>query len=240
MLYLLAWYGAWGSELTSTHTHAQVEWQWLLWPNCSGCIAVAELLWLNSCDSLVHRGHHAATVPPCTAHGQDAASSLFTRVHPNAEQCPWLQVFRSPPQHYRCRCEFTVWHDEEDISFIMYEKVEGFKEARRRKIEQYPVACTAINEMMPVLLRGVKDVPPLRHKLFQVNFHCSLSGQAMVTLLYHKKIAEVEADWRAAATPLRHAPVPLTPREPVAQRSCVSVGRADKAHAGRSLRSATL
>ena len=42
----------------------------------------------------------------------------------------------------------------------------------------------------------------------QVNFHTTLSGDAMVTLLYHKKL---DASWRDAAQKLRSGLAQLMP-----------------------------
>ena len=42
----------------------------------------------------------------------------------------------------------------------------------------------------------------LKQKLYQVNFHTTLSGEAMVTLIYHKRLC---SDWKAAALELRSA-----------------------------------
>lgn len=116
-----------------------------------------------------------------------------------------MQVFRSPPQHYRSRCEFTLWHDGDDLSYVMYEQVPGHERPQRKAIQQYAVACEAINEMMPVLLQQLKSSAMLRHKVFQANFHCTLAGNAMVTLVYHKKLQTMESDWKKAAAALRSA-----------------------------------
>ena len=40
----------------------------------------------------------------------------------------------------------------------------------------------------------------LSHKLFQVNFLTTLSGQALVTMIYHRPLGD---DWLAAAEALR-------------------------------------
>ena len=40
----------------------------------------------------------------------------------------------------------------------------------------------------------------LKQKLYQVNFHTTLSGEAMVTMIYHKQLNE---EWKAAALDLR-------------------------------------
>lgn len=49
----------------------------------------------------------------------------------------------------------------------------------------------------------MKNVQPnslLKDKLYQVNFHTTLSGESMVTLIYHKKL---DAPWIQAAAELR-------------------------------------
>ena len=33
---------------------------------------------------------------------------------------PALEVFASPPQHYRMRAEFRLWHDDGDLYHIMF------------------------------------------------------------------------------------------------------------------------
>ncbi|MCP0855299.1 TonB-dependent receptor plug domain-containing protein, partial [Salmonella enterica subsp. enterica serovar Give] len=46
-----------------------------------------------------------------------------------------------------------------------------------------------------VLIDGVRDNHALRHKLFQIDYLTTLSNQAVVSLLYHKKLDE---EWREA------------------------------------------
>jgi hypothetical protein len=43
----------------------------------------------------------------------------------------------------------------------------------------------------------------------QVNFHCSISGQAMVTMIYRKKLEPEEQAWRTAAALLRCVSRPM-------------------------------
>lgn len=52
------------------------------------------------------------------------------------------------------------------------------------------------------MIAGVRDNHALRHKLFQIDYLTTLSNQAVVSLLYHKKLDE---EWREAATALRDA-----------------------------------
>lgn len=53
---------------------------------------------------------------------------------------------------------------------------------------------------MVTLMEYVQSRSLLKDKLYQVNFHTTLSGQSMVTLIYHKKL---NAPWINAAAELR-------------------------------------
>jgi tRNA (uracil-5-)-methyltransferase len=114
-----------------------------------------------------------------------------------------LQVHKSPPENYRCRCEFSIWHEGDESNYVMYEGVPGQKRPRRTNILQYPIASKVINEMMPVVMDAVMQSDLLRRKLFQVNFHTTLSGQALVTMIYHKNLTNLESEWRRDAASLR-------------------------------------
>lgn len=114
---------------------------------------------------------------------------------------PELEVFASPPSHYRMRTEFRVWHEGEDLFYIMFEVGEDPKKDRRQvRMDAYPVASQAINQLMPRLVDAIRDQPLLRRKLFQVEFLGSLSGEMLVTLIYHRKLDD---DWEAAARQLQ-------------------------------------
>lgn len=85
-----------------------------------------------------------------------------------------VQVFESPLQRYRCRCEFTLWHDGSALHHCVYQAVAGHERKQRSYVEQYPIACEAINAMMPVLTSHVSAQPVLRQKLFQVRSALSM------------------------------------------------------------------
>ena len=67
-------------------------------------------------------------------------------------------------------------------------------------IETFPVGSKLLNGLMAKLMVEVKRKPVLRTKLYQTNFHTTLSGEAVVTLIYHKKL---DAEWTEAAEALR-------------------------------------
>ena len=121
------------------------------------------------------------------------------------ETSPCEQVLAGPAENYRCRTEFAIWHDEEGTHYVMFEKQPGKDKPQRVKIQQYPVASKIINSMMPIVMQQVCANEVLRRKLFQVNYHTTLSGHALVTIIYHKKLMDCEAEFTKAALQLRYA-----------------------------------
>lgn len=107
-----------------------------------------------------------------------------------------LETFSSPENHYRMRAEFRVWHDGEDLYYYMFDK----ESSEKIRLEQYPVASLLINEMMKDLITGIKFNQLLRLKLFQVDFLSTLSGEILVTLLYHRQLDD---SWRHEASKLK-------------------------------------
>ena len=109
---------------------------------------------------------------------------------------PELEVFESTPAHYRMRSEFRVWHEGEDMYFYMFDKVAD----QKVRTDQYLPASILINDMMKSLMEEIRPNQILRHKLFQVDFLSTLSGEILVTLLYHRQLG---ADWIAAVNELK-------------------------------------
>lgn len=111
---------------------------------------------------------------------------------------PPLEVFPSPEQHYRMRAEFRVWHEGDDLYYIMFDKQS--KQAYR--VDQFPTASLLINQAMPRLLDAIRDNQLLRRKLFQVDFLSTLSGELLISLLYHKQLDDA---WQQQALMLKQA-----------------------------------
>ena len=106
---------------------------------------------------------------------------------------PDLQVFSSPISHYRMRAEFRIWHNGEELYHIMYDK----KTKKRVRIDSFPIASQLINRAMQTILPLLQYNDKLRHQLFQIDYFSTLSGQLLITLLYHKKLDDqwiVEAE----------------------------------------------
>ncbi len=111
---------------------------------------------------------------------------------------PPLDVHHSPSLHFRVRAEFKVWHQGDESFFAMF-KPEKPKSPIR--VDQFPIGSERINQLMTALIAEIQQSPLLRHKLFQVEFLTTLSGEALVSLIYHKQLA---ADWQQYAETLQN------------------------------------
>ena len=126
----------------------------------------------------------------------EKVTRLQTMMTPFSAPAP--EVFRSPVSHYRMRAEFRIWHDGDDLYHIMFDQ----QTKGRIRVDSFPAASQLINTLMTAVLDGVRDNQVLRHKLFQIDYLTTLSNQAVVSLLYHKKLDDA---WREQAEALRDA-----------------------------------
>lgn len=112
---------------------------------------------------------------------------------------PLLEVFDSPPQHYRMRAEFRIWHEGSDCCYAMFAPGQKPSSGSLIRMTGFALAHSHINSLMPPLLAALKAVAVLIQRLYQVEFLTTLSGQTLVTLIYHKKLDEA---WTHAARAL--------------------------------------
>ncbi|MFV0277628.1 MAG: tRNA (uridine(54)-C5)-methyltransferase TrmA [Parahaliea sp.] len=109
---------------------------------------------------------------------------------------PVPAVFRSRPEGFRMRAEFRLWHEGEALNYVMFRRDDPKTPI---PIPAFPIACDAIQALMPTLRERLRSSAVLRRKLFQVEFLSTLAGDTLVTLVYHRRLEE---DWLAAATAL--------------------------------------
>lgn len=107
-----------------------------------------------------------------------------------------IEVFASAPSHYRMRSEFRVWHEGEDLYYYMFDKGTD----QKIRTEQFLPASLLINQMMEALMEELRPNHILRHKLFQVDFLSTQSGEILVSLLYHRQLNN---DWISEAKLLK-------------------------------------
>lgn len=109
---------------------------------------------------------------------------------------PEPEVFASAPEHYRMRAEFRIWHQGDDVNYAMFDP-ENPKQPVM--IEHFPMASASICGLMPRLMERLRASQMLRGGLFQADFLSTLSGELMVTLIYHRRLGE---GWELAARDL--------------------------------------
>ncbi len=107
-------------------------------------------------------------------------------------------LVRSQTTAYRMRAEFRMWHEGEELNYVMFKKGEPKTPIA---ISNFPIGCERIQALMPQLLSKLKATPELRRKLFQVEFLSTLAGDTLVTLIYHRRL---EDEWATIAQTLAH------------------------------------
>lgn len=121
--------------------------------------------------------------------------NLFSGLH-----TPELEIFPSPPSHYRMRAEFRIWHEGEHISYAMFEPGRKAGGASLIKLYDFPAASQAINRLMPALLQSAAEIPVLKNRWYQCEFLSTQSGEVLVSMIYHKKLDD---EWQIAARQLQ-------------------------------------
>ena len=114
---------------------------------------------------------------------------------------PEIEVFESPEQHYRMRAEFRIWHEGGEMFYAMFERGQKASGASLIRCDQFPAASKSINTLMPKLIEAASNHPELKKRWYAVEFLSTLSGEMLVTMIYHKKLNEA---WQQAAQELAH------------------------------------
>src|SRR5574343_1743845 len=107
-----------------------------------------------------------------------------------------VAVHASEPRHYRMRVEFGIWHDGDKLDYTMSDPDDP---KQRVLLDTFPPAAAAICDAMPRLKARLVGNEALRRRLFRVDFLATLSGELMITLIYHRKL---DTTWEAEARPL--------------------------------------
>ncbi|MGE8559746.1 MAG: tRNA (uridine(54)-C5)-methyltransferase TrmA [Acinetobacter sp.] len=120
-------------------------------------------------------------------------SAQFAEFNP-----PSLAVFPSPEQNFRMRAEFRIWHTDDDMFYAMFERSED-NQKQVIRIDEFPIADSSINQLMPVLLQELKSNPVLSKRLFEVHFLATLKGEMLVSMIYR---CPLDAEWESLAKQL--------------------------------------
>jgi tRNA (uracil-5-)-methyltransferase len=144
----------------------------------------------------------------CESLFQEKAAKALERMKPLAPPTP--QHHASIASGYRLRAEFRIWHDGDDLHYVMFPPAEP---RNPQIIEAFPIAGPRITEAMAPLREALQGSTELRRKLFQVEFLSTLSGELLITLIYHRPLDDA---WHARARALTRS------------LSCKIIGRSRK------------
>jgi len=90
-----------------------------------------------------------------------------------------IDVYLSPPIHYRMRCEFSYKNN----SYVMFDKNNDYI-----LMDKFNIASESIYNIQPKLLKLINENQIISKNLFQVNFRSNNDGDILVTLIYQKPI----------------------------------------------------
>lgn len=107
-----------------------------------------------------------------------------------------IDIFASPPLHYRMRAEFRIWHEGDTCHYAMYRQGESNKPYI---IDDFTAGSPTIVKLMPALLAKLNANKDLKRRLFCVEFLTTQSGEALITLIYHRPLDD---SWREPAAVL--------------------------------------
>lgn len=127
----------------------------------------------------------------------DEKTQRLTRLLSRFDSPP-LSVFSSQEVGYRMRAEFRVWHDDNDLYHIMFDS----ETKEKYRVDQFPPASKTINAAMKALIDAVRPNTILRKKLFQVDYLTGLSGELVISLLYHRQLDD---EWEGEALLLKES-----------------------------------
>jgi tRNA (uracil-5-)-methyltransferase len=126
----------------------------------------------------------------CTLHDKDYEEQLAYKISEVSELfSPYYQdafdTIKSLPEAFRARSEFKIWHEDGKMSYAMnHISKNGYV-----PITSCSIVSPAISELMPKLLVEIERLE-IGFKLFHIDFLSSMSGEMIVSLIYHRPLDE--------------------------------------------------
>ena len=109
---------------------------------------------------------------------------------------PELELFRSRPDHYRMRAEFRVWHEEAHSYYRMFDP----DTKAPFEVKSFPAGSETIARLMMPLMNEITANEVIRKRLFQIEYLTTQTGEALISLIYHRQLDET---WKAEARALQ-------------------------------------
>lgn len=106
-----------------------------------------------------------------------------------------FDVYPSPGEHFRARAEFRIFREEGRLYCAMHDF-----EKKLLPVTECPKVIEPVEGVIYPLLEAIEEEEILERKLYSVEFLSGLSGEVLVTLIYHKKL---DSAWETAARKLQ-------------------------------------
>lgn len=104
-----------------------------------------------------------------------------------AANTPSIECFASVEQGYRMRAEFRFWHETDECYHVMFDPLSK----KPYRVSSFPAAYPLIQAAMTQIERLVPSLPPVKHKLFQVDYLTSTRDELLISLLYHRPLDDI-------------------------------------------------
>lgn len=99
-----------------------------------------------------------------------------------------------------CAPKFRIWHEGGEMFYAMFEKGQKASGASLIRCDRFDAASEAVNCLMPELIAVAAQSAELRNHWYAVEFLSTLSGEMLVTMIYHKRLDD---EWMKAAQALQ-------------------------------------
>jgi len=101
-----------------------------------------------------------------------------------------IEISSSKDERYRARAEYKIFKDESGCSYAMRRMdKKGYV-----KLKECPMVLESIDSRMWRLLEYVNGDEELGNRLFGIEFLSALSGETLVTMLYHRRLDDAWID----------------------------------------------
>ena len=109
-----------------------------------------------------------------------------------------IEIFSSPKSNHRARGEFRVWHKDKKAFYALTNLTKDGIEI----IKECSKLLEPIQRVWTPLLEEINKDELLKEKLFSIEFLSGLSGEVLITLIYHKRLDD---SWKEAAKELEES-----------------------------------
>jgi tRNA (uracil-5-)-methyltransferase len=110
-----------------------------------------------------------------------------------------FDIIKSDHQNFRNRAEFKIWKNFDDKDKVTLSYAMTSVDKTVLEIDSCQIVSQEIAQLMPKLLNDLEKNRTLSFKLFAIEFLGSTTKDMLVTLIYHRKLAE---DWNVLALEL--------------------------------------